>query len=56
MRAGLAASLTVNAMNGDSSVPERPERRRYVPLLYRVAAVNAVGVGPLSGEVSARAD
>jgi len=42
VRAGLAASLTVNAMNGDSSVPERPERRRYVPLLYRVAAVNAL--------------
>jgi two-component system, NarL family, sensor histidine kinase UhpB len=29
-------------MNGNSSVPERPGRRRYVPLLYRVAAVNAL--------------
>ena len=29
-------------MNGNSSVPERPERRRYVPLLYRVAGVNVL--------------
>jgi two-component system, NarL family, sensor histidine kinase UhpB len=29
-------------MNGNSSVPERPRRRRYVPLLYRVAGVNVV--------------
>jgi two-component system, NarL family, sensor histidine kinase UhpB len=28
-------------MNGNSSLPERQRRRRYVPLLYRVAAVNA---------------
>ena len=36
-------------MNGNGSVPERPARRRYVPLLYRVAGVNvlllAVAVG-----------
>ena len=36
-------------MTGNSSVPERQGRRRYVPLLYRVAAVNvlllAVAVG-----------
>jgi two-component system sensor histidine kinase UhpB len=29
-------------MNGNSSVPERPGRRRYIPLLYRVAGVNAL--------------
>ena len=29
-------------MNGNSSVPERPGRRRYVPLLYRVAGVNVL--------------
>ena len=29
-------------MNGHKSAPERPTRRRYVPLLYRVAAVNAL--------------
>jgi two-component system, NarL family, sensor histidine kinase UhpB len=32
----------MSAMNGNSSVPERPARRRYVPLLYRVAGVNAL--------------
>ena len=32
----------MSAMNGNSSVPERPGRRRYVPLLYRVAGVNAL--------------
>jgi len=29
-------------MNGNSSVPERRGRQRYIPLLYRVAAVNAL--------------
>ncbi|HUJ33749.1 MAG TPA: histidine kinase [Solirubrobacteraceae bacterium] len=29
-------------MNGDSSVSERPVRRRYIPLLYRVAGVNVL--------------
>jgi len=29
-------------MNGNSSVPERPARRPYIPLLYRVAGVNAL--------------
>jgi two-component system, NarL family, sensor histidine kinase UhpB len=29
-------------MNGNSSVPERPGRRRYLPLLYRVAGVNVL--------------
>ena len=29
-------------MNGNSTVPERPGRRRYIPLLYRVAGVNAL--------------
>ena len=29
-------------MNGNSSVPERPPHRRYIPLLYRVAGVNAL--------------
>jgi two-component system, NarL family, sensor histidine kinase UhpB len=32
----------MSAMNGKRSVPERPARRRYIPLLYRVAAVNAL--------------
>ncbi len=32
----------MSAMNGNRSVPERPARRRYVPLLYRVAGVNAL--------------
>ena len=29
-------------MNGNSSVPERAGRRRYIPLLYRVAGVNVL--------------
>ncbi|HUA69513.1 MAG TPA: histidine kinase [Solirubrobacteraceae bacterium] len=32
----------MSAMNGNSSVPERPPHRRYIPLLYRVAGVNAL--------------
>jgi len=32
----------MSAMNGNSSVPERPARRPYIPLLYRVAGVNAL--------------
>ncbi len=32
----------MSAMNGNGSVPERPGRRRYVPLLYRIAGVNAL--------------
>ena len=29
-------------MNGNGSVPERARRRRYIPLLYRVAGVNVL--------------
>ena len=36
------ASLRATAMNGNTSVPERPGRRKYVPLLYRVAGVDAL--------------
>jgi len=32
----------MSAMNGNSSVPERAGRRRYVPLLYRVVGVNVL--------------
>jgi two-component system, NarL family, sensor histidine kinase UhpB len=32
----------MSTMNGKPSVPERPGRQRYIPLLYRVAGVNAL--------------
>jgi two-component system, NarL family, sensor histidine kinase UhpB len=32
----------MSAMNGNGSVSERPGRRRYIPLLYRVAGVNVL--------------
>jgi two-component system sensor histidine kinase UhpB len=32
----------MSAMNGKTPVPERPARQRYIPLLYRVAGLNAL--------------
>ena len=32
----------MSAMNGNTPAPERPARQRYIPLLYRVAGLNAL--------------